>query len=87
MPQSSNYENGNGAGVPVVKTGGATGGAPCGSLTVNTALGLAASLLLLLEMRGSLLTRRVLAAADLLMPLLKLLAVALYLPVLVGAER
>jgi hypothetical protein len=31
--------------------------------------------------------RRVLAAADLLMPLLKLLAVALYLPVLVGAER
>ena len=41
----------------------------------------------LLETRGSLLTRRVLAAADLLMPLLKLLAVALYLPVLVGAER
>jgi hypothetical protein len=38
-------------------------------------------------MRGSLLTRRVLAAADLLMPLLKLLAAALYLPVLVGAER
>jgi hypothetical protein len=45
---------------------------------------------LLLEMRGSVLTRRrrkVLAAADLLMPLLKLLAVALYLPVLVGAMR
>jgi hypothetical protein len=45
---------------------------------------------LLLEMRGSVLTRgrrRVLAAADLLMPLLKLLAVALYLPVLVGAVR
>ena len=45
---------------------------------------------LLLKMRGLLLTRgrrRVLAAADLLMPLLKLLAVALYLPVLVGAER
>ena len=45
---------------------------------------------LLLEVRGSVLTRghrRVLAAADLLMPLLKLLAVALYLPVLVGADR
>jgi hypothetical protein len=44
----------------------------------------------LLEMRGSVLTRgrrRVLAAADLLAPLLKLLAVALYLPVSVGAER
>jgi hypothetical protein len=45
---------------------------------------------LLLEMLGSMLTRgrrRVLAAADSLMPLLKLLAVALYLPVLVGAVR
>jgi hypothetical protein len=43
---------------------------------------------LLLEMRGSVLTRRrVLTAADLMMPLLKLLAVALYLPVLVGAVR
>jgi hypothetical protein len=41
-------------------------------------------------MLGSLLThgqRRVLATAELLMPLLKLLAVALNLPVLVGAER
>jgi hypothetical protein len=40
-------------------------------------------------MLGSVLTRgqrRVLAAVDLLMPLLKL-AVALYLPVMVGAER
>jgi hypothetical protein len=45
---------------------------------------------LLLEALGSLLTRaqrRVLAAADLLMPLLELLAVARYLPVLVDAER
>ena len=45
---------------------------------------------LLLKMLGSVLTRgqrRVLAAADLLVPLLKLLAVALYLPVLVDAER
>ena len=44
----------------------------------------------LLKMLGSVLTRgqrRVLAAADLLVPLLKLLAVALYLPVLVGAVR
>ena len=31
--------------------------------------------------------RRVLAAANLVLPLLKLLAAALYLPVLVGAER
>jgi hypothetical protein len=44
---------------------------------------------LLLEMFGSVLTRgrRRLLAADLPMPLLKLLAVALYLPVLVDAER
>jgi hypothetical protein len=45
---------------------------------------------LLLKMRGSVLTRgrsRVLAAADLLTPLLKLLAVTLCLPVLVGAVR
>ena len=45
---------------------------------------------LLLKMFGSVLTRgqrRVLAAADLLVPLLKLLAVALYLPVMVGAVR
>jgi hypothetical protein len=43
----------------------------------------------LLEMLGSVLTRGqrgMLAAADLLMPLLKLLAV-FYLPELVGAER
>ena len=45
---------------------------------------------LLLEMLGSVLTRgqrRVLAAADLMVPLLKLLAVALYFLVSVGAER
>jgi hypothetical protein len=44
----------------------------------------------LLEMLGAVLTRgqrRMLAAADLLMPLLKLLAATLYLPVLVDAER
>ena len=44
----------------------------------------------LLKMLGSVLTRgqrRVLAAADLLVPLLKLLAVALYFLVSVGAER
>jgi hypothetical protein len=44
----------------------------------------------LLDMRGSVLTRgrrMLLAAADLLMPLLKLLAVALYLPMPVEAER
>jgi hypothetical protein len=41
-------------------------------------------------MIGAVLTRghrRVLAAADLLMPLLKLLTVARYLPVLADAER
>jgi hypothetical protein len=44
-------------------------------------------LLLLLTVAVTCGQRRVLAAANLAMPLLKLLAVALYLPVLVGAER
>ena len=58
---------------------------------------LAASLLLLLHHHIFLMLllavavtcgqRRVLTAANLAMPLLKLLAAALYLPVLVGAER
>jgi hypothetical protein len=44
-------------------------------------------LLLLLPVAVTCGQRRVLTAASLTMPLLKLLAVALYLPVLVGAER
>jgi hypothetical protein len=58
---------------------------------------LAASLLLLLHHHIFLMLllavavtcgqRRVLAAANLVLPLLKLLAAALYLPVLLGAER
>ena len=44
-------------------------------------------LLLLLPVAVTCGQRRVLAAANLVLPLLKLLAAALYLPVLVGAER
>ena len=44
-------------------------------------------LLLLLPVAVACGQRRVLAAANLVLPLLKLLAAALYLPVLVGAER